>query len=261
MDAPGAGAVGVALLHEMPTTQTPTQHPAGSGLLRHAIKVTRDTLPPLHPGGRPFVIGGIAATIASRLFSRRLSTAAGIGTLATAAFFREPARVPPTGDDLVVAPADGTVSRIDAATPPAELELGERAVPCVSIFLSLLDVHVQRSPAAGSVRRVAYRPGRFFSADLDKASEHNERSAMVLETTAGHQLVTVQIAGLLARRIVCQVGAGDELAAGTTYGLIRFGSRVDIYLPSGSRILARPGQRAIGGETTLAELPETASEN
>lgn len=232
----------------------------GSGLFRHAIEVTRQTLPPLHPGGRPFVIGGVAATIASRPFSRRLSSATGLATLATAAFFREPARVPPTGDNLVVAPADGTISRIGEATLPAELELGARTQPCISIFLSLLDVHVQRSPAAGAVRRVEYRPGTFFSADLDKASEHNERNSMLLETATGHELVTVQIAGLLARRIVCQVGTGDELDAGATYGLIRFGSRVDTYLPAGSRIHARTGQRAVGGETTLAELPDAVSE-
>src|SRR5699024_6336021 len=197
-------------------------------------------------------------TLTTRLFSRRLSTLAGLGTLATAAFFREPTRVAPDNDSIVTAPADGIVAGIDQAHPPVELGLAEQPRPRVSIFLSLFDVHVQRSPASGVVRRVTYRPGRFFSADLDKASEHNERSAMLLDTDTGHELVTVQLAGLLARRIVCHANTGDQLSTGDTYGLIRFGSRVDLYLPADARVLARPGQRAVGGETTLAEFPDPA---
>src|SRR5699024_896529 len=245
----------------MPTTQTPTQDPAGGGPLRHAIEVTRATLPSLHPGGRPFVIGGLAATLLSRPFSRRLSTVAGLGTLATAAFFREPERVAPADDQLVVAPADGIVSRIDEAPLPAELDEGRQRLARISIFLSLLDVHVLRSPATGFVRHVTHRRGKFFSADLDKASEHNERNTMLLRTSTGHDLVTVQIAGLLARRIICQVDTGDRLTTGNTYGLIRFGSRVDLYLPPTSRVPARTGQRALGGETVLAELPDSIGED
>lgn len=233
--------------------QPAAQHP-----IRHAIEVSKQTLPPIHPAGRPFVLGGLAATVGLRTFSRRLGTLAGIGTLATAAFFREPARVPPLREDLAVAPADGLVCVIDEAAPPPELEIGATPRPRVSIFLSVLDVHVQRIPATGTVRSVAYRPGKFLSADLDKASEDNERNSMILDTTTGHELVTVQIAGLVARRIVCQVRENDKVATGATYGLIRFGSRVDTYLPQGSRVLARTGQRAVGGETALAELPEPA---
>lgn len=223
---------------------------------RHALEVSRQTLPPIHPAGRPFVLGGLAATAGLRILSRKLSNVAGLGTLATAAFFREPARVPPTRQDLVVAPADGLVCVIDEAAPPPELELGRQPRTRISVFLSLLDVHVQRIPAAGVVRQLAYRPGKFLSADLEKASEDNERNSMLLDTTTGHELVTVQIAGLLARRIVCQTREGDKVAVGATYGLIRFGSRVDTYLPAGSRVLARTGQRAVGGETPLAELPD-----
>lgn len=230
--------------------------PAAQNPVQHALEVSKQTLPPIHPAGRPFVLGGLAATVALRMFSPPLGTLAGLGTLATAAFFREPARMPPERADLVVAPADGLVCVIDEAAPPPELELGTSPRTRISVFLSLLDVHVQRIPAAGVVRRVAYRPGKFLSADLEKASEDNERNSMVLDTTTGHELVTVQIAGLLARRIICQVGEGATVATGATYGLIRFGSRVDTYLPPGSRVLARTGQRAVGGETALAELPD-----
>ena len=125
----------------------------------------------------------------------------------------------------------------------------------ISVFLSVFDVHVQRAPANGVIERIAYRPGKFLSADLDKASEDNERNSLLLRTEDGHELVVVQIAGLVARRIVCQVAEGDKVSAGQTYGLIRFGSRVDLYLPPGSRVLVNRGQRTIGGETVLAELP------
>jgi phosphatidylserine decarboxylase len=139
--------------------------------------------------------------------------------------------------------------------PPPEAGIAERPQPRVSVFLSVFDVHVQRAPVTGTVREVAYRPGRFLSADLDKASEDNERNTMLLTTPTGHDVVVVQIAGLVARRIVCDVAPGDGLRIGQTYGLIRFGSRVDVYLPPGSRVLVRPGQRTVGGETVLGELP------
>ncbi|WP_026455466.1 phosphatidylserine decarboxylase, partial [Saccharomonospora iraqiensis] len=180
-----------------------------------------------------------------------------LGALATAAFFREPRRVPPTRSDLVLSAADGLVSLIEEASPPPELGLPDGPRTRVSVFLSVLDVHVQRAPATGSVEQVAYRPGTFLSADLDKASEDNERNTLLLRTDDGHDLVVVQIAGLVARRILCDVSPGERLDAGSTYGLIRFGSRVDTYLPPGSRLLVREGQRTIGGETPLAELPAT----
>jgi phosphatidylserine decarboxylase len=193
------------------------------------------------------------------LLLRRLSpTASTLGAIATAccaAFFREPHRVPPQDPELAVAPADGTVNSVTLALAPAELGLGGQPRPRVSVFLSVFDVHVQRIPMDGEIRHVAYRPGKFLTADLDKASEDNERASVLLRSTTGHNLVVVQIAGLVARRIVCSVRPGDMVRAGATYGLIRFGSRVDVYLPPGSELLVQPGQRTVGGETALARLP------
>jgi phosphatidylserine decarboxylase len=209
----------------------------------------------MHPAGRPFVAGGLVATLALRKVSKPLGVLAALGTAATAAFFREPRRVPPQRPGLALASADGLVSLIEEATPPPELGLPAEPRMRVSVFLSVFDVHVQRIPATGVVERVAYRPGKFLSADLDKASDDNERNSLLLRTEDGHELVVVQIAGLVARRIVCQVGEGNKVAAGETYGLIRFGSRVDLYLPPGSNVLVSKGQRTIGGETPLAELP------
>ncbi|WP_028925409.1 phosphatidylserine decarboxylase [Pseudonocardia acaciae] len=229
--------------------------PAGLG---HFVSLVRAAIPPMHPGGRPVVAGvGVAAVLARAITGR--GTLLGLAaTAATAAFFREPARVTPDRAGIVVAPADGTVATVEDASPPEELGLPAAPVPRVSVFLSVLDVHVQRIPCDGRVERVVYRPGKFLSADLDKASDDNERSSMLLRGTDGHRIGVVQIAGLLARRIVCDVTEGAEVAAGETYGLIRFGSRVDTYLPAGSRVLLAPGQRTIGGETVLAELPETS---
>ncbi|WP_431876372.1 phosphatidylserine decarboxylase [Amycolatopsis sacchari] len=222
----------------------------------HALQLARETLPPMHPAGRPFVAGGIAATLLLRRVAKPLGVLGGLATLATAAFFREPRCVPPARDGLALAAADGIVSLIEEATPPPELGLPAQPRMRVSVFLSVFDVHVQRAPASGVVERVAYRPGKFLSADLDKASDDNERNSLLLRTVDGHELVVVQIAGLVARRILCQTAEGDKLAAGETYGLIRFGSRVDLYLPEGSRVLVSKGQRTIGGETPLAELPQ-----
>ncbi len=206
----------------------------------------------------------MVAGAATTLLLSRLSPAAGtLGAVATAccaAFFREPRRVPPTDPELAVAPADGTVSSVTLAPVPAELGLDSRPRPRISVFLSVFDVHVQRIPADGEVRRVTYRPGRFLTADLDKASEDNERACVLLRSSSGHDLVVVQIAGLVARRIVCSVRPGDRVQAGATYGLIRFGSRVDLYLPPDSSVLVHPGQRTVGGETPLARLT-TITEN
>jgi phosphatidylserine decarboxylase len=176
-------------------------------------------------------------------------------TGAVAWFFREPKRVPPSRSNVVVAAADGTVSHVVLARPPAELGLPDGDWLRVSVFLSVFDVHVQRAPVAGEVVRAEYHPGKFLSADLDKASDENERNSLLLATPEGRQVVVVQIAGLIARRIVCQVAAGDKVSAGDTYGLIRFGSRVDVYVPADARVLVEPGQRTIGAETVLAELP------
>lgn len=229
--------------------------------LSHFLSLVRSSIPPMHPGGRPLVAGVGAVAVLTRALTGRGTLLGLAATAGAAAFFREPARVAPNRPGIVVAPADGTVATVGPAPPPTELGLPDIPLPRVSVFLSVLDVHVQRIPSDGRVERVVYRPGKFLSADLDKASQDNERNAVLLRSTEGHQLAVVQIAGLLARRIVCEVSEGAEVAVGETYGLIRFGSRVDTYLPAGARVLVMPGQRTIGGETVLAELatPEQVS--
>ena len=230
-----------------PVTQAPSR-------VRHALDLARETIPPLHPAGRPFVLAPAALAVLGR-HSPFLRRSGAVTALACAAFFREPRRVPPQRPGLVVAPADGTVALVDTAVPPAELGLDPTAVPRVSVFLSVLDVHVQRSPVSGLVHRVIYQPGTFVSADLPEASERNERNCLWLRTDDGHDVAVVQIAGLVARRIVCDVHRGEQLQRGQTYGMIRFGSRVDTYLPPGSRVLVDVGQRMVGAESVLAELP------
>ncbi|MGW6937310.1 phosphatidylserine decarboxylase [Lentzea sp. HUAS TT2] len=222
----------------------------------HFLELARGMVPPMHPAGRPFVAGAAIATLLVRLRFKRLGVVLALVTAWVAWFFREPKRVTPTRPNLAVAPADGTVSHVVDAVPPAELGLGTQPMTRVSVFLSVFDVHVQRVPADGEIVQVSYHPGKFLSADLDKASEENERNTVWLRTVDGHDLVVVQIAGLVARRIVCEVAEGEKVTAGQTYGLIRFGSRVDLYVPRGSRVLVEAGQRTIGGETVLAELPE-----
>ncbi|WP_019932427.1 phosphatidylserine decarboxylase [Nocardia sp. BMG111209] len=232
---------------------TPPGTPERTGL-GHVADLVRDAIPPLHPAGLPFVAGPLAvAALAGR---RKWLRRAGLVTAAaSAAFFRHPDRVPPNRANVVVAPADGQIALVDTAVPPAEVDLGEQPLPRVSIFLSVLDVHVQRTPVSGIVREVAYQRGQFRSADLPEASSVNERNTMLLETESGQLVTVVQIAGLLARRIVCDARTGDKLTIGDTYGLIRFGSRVDTYFPAGTTLLVEPGQRTVGGETVLAELP------
>ncbi len=229
--------------------------PGSATSLAHIAGLVRATVPPVHPGGRPIVAAVAAAAGLARVLSGRGTLVGALATAATAAFFRAPVRVAPPRTGVVLSAADGTVATVAEVLPPPELDLPAVPVTRVSVFLSLLDVHVQRVPADGAVLAVEYRPGRFLSADLDKASEDNERSALLIETPDGHRVGVVQIAGLLARRIVCDVAPGAEVAAGETYGLIRFGSRVDTYLPPGSTVEVAVGQHTIGGETVLAALP------
>jgi phosphatidylserine decarboxylase len=246
-------AAGVPAAAEHPATVPDARAPATS--VAHIAALVRAAVPPLHPGGLPIVAGVAALAGLTRAVTGRGALAGALATAATAAFFRNPRRVPPPRTGVVLSAADGTVARIAEVLPPPELDLPPVPAPRVSVFLSVLDVHVPRIPADGRVLDVQYRPGRFLSADLDKASEDNERNALLLETTDGARIGVVQIAGLLARRIRCDVAPGDEVAAGETYGLIRFGSRVDTYLPPGSTVAVAVGQRTIGGETVLAELP------
>ncbi|OBC04593.1 phosphatidylserine decarboxylase [Mycobacterium sp. 852013-50091_SCH5140682] len=216
--------------------------------------LVRSSVPPMHSAGLPFV--GASLAIAALGRNHRWIRRTGLlAAGANAAFFRHPPRVPPTRSGVVVSPADGLVCLIQDAVPPAELGLPATPLPRVSIFLSVLDAHVQRAPIGGEVVAVAHRPGRFHSAELEAASEDNERNSVVIRTPEGVQVIAVQIAGLVARRIVCDARVGDTLAIGETYGLIRFGSRLDTYLPVGSKLLVSRGQRALAGETVLAELP------
>ncbi|MEE3067014.1 MAG: phosphatidylserine decarboxylase [Actinomycetota bacterium] len=220
---------------------------------RHMLELVRETVPPVHPAGLPFISAGLALALVGRnhRWPRRVGLlAAG----ACAAFFRHPPRVPPTRPGVVVAPADGVVCLVDSAAPPAELSMGDAPLPRVSIFLSILDAHVQRAPVGGEVIAVQHRPGRFGSADLPSASDENERTSVRIRTDNGAEVVAVQIAGLIARRIVCDAHVGDQLSIGDTYGLIRFGSRLDTYLPPGSQPIVAVGQRAVAGETVLADL-------
>ena len=218
------------------------------------VSLLRSTVPPVHPAGLPFISAGLTVALAGRRY-RWLRRAGLLTAGACAGFFRHPPRVPPNRPGVVVAPADGLICLVDSAAPPAELGLGDTPLSRVSIFLSLLDAHVQRAPVSGEVIAVQHRPGRFGSADLAAASDDNERMSMQIRTADGTDIVVVQIAGLLARRIVCDAHAGDKLSIGDTYGLIRFGSRLDTYLPAGAEVLVSVGQRALAGETVLAELP------
>jgi phosphatidylserine decarboxylase len=208
----------------------------------------------MHSAGLPFVGASLAVAALGRKH-RWVRRAGLLAAGANAAFFRHPPRVAPTRPGVVVAPADGLVCLIEDAVPPAELGLSDTPRPRISIFLSVLDAHVQRAPIGGDVVAVQHRPGRFHSAELEAASEDNERNSVVIRTPEGTEVIAVQIAGLIARRIVCNAHVGDKLDIGETYGLIRFGSRLDTYLPAGSKLLVTRGQRTLAGETVLAELP------
>jgi phosphatidylserine decarboxylase len=213
----------------------------------------RSQLAPVHREGLPFI--GMFA-LASLFLFWLWSPLGWLGTLATlwcVYFFRDPERVTPIREGIVVSPADGRVSRIAYAVPPKELELGERSMTRVSIFMSVFDCHVNRSPVTGKIERIAYHHGAFLSADLDKASENNERNSYLI-AVGKERVGVVQIAGLIARRIVCFVREGATVGAGERIGMIRFGSRVDVYLPDGVRPLVAEGQTAIAGETVIADL-------
>ena len=209
---------------------------------------------PIHPDGYKFVGGAALATLILFAVAPPLGWLAAIATAWCAYFFRDPERVIPARAGLVVSGADGKIAAITRAVPPRELALGTAPLTRISVFLSIFDVHIVRAPVAGRIVRSAYVPGTFLNAELDKASEENERQALVIETEKGEKTGLVLIAGLIARRIVTFVGEGVSVAQGERVGLIRFGSRVDVYLPEGARVLAEIGQTAIGGETVLAEL-------
>jgi phosphatidylserine decarboxylase len=217
------------------------------------VNSIRSQMVPISPEGYPFI--GIFALVTVFLFWvwTPLGWAGTVLTIWCVLFFRDPPRVTPMRDGVVVAPADGMISMVTSAAPPRELGLGDKLLPRVSIFMSVFNCHINRSPASGRIEKILYQPGKFFNADLDKASLDNERNSLVIATGAG-SVGVVQIAGLVARRIVCFVREGQNMSAGERFGMIRFGSRLDVYLPEGVTPHVAVGQTAIGGETVLADL-------
>jgi phosphatidylserine decarboxylase len=214
----------------------------------------RMALAPPHPAGRPFLIGGAVLAVVGLFLTAWLFWLGLLFVLFCLFFFRDPERTAPGRPNLMLAPADGRVVTVSPATPPPELGLGPVPRWRVGIFLSVLNVHVNRVPADGTVTRIAYRHGKTVNAALDKASEVNERNAVAIRLPDGREIAVVQIAGLIARRIVCSLHEGDTAIAGARFGIIRFGSRTDLYLPEGVRPLVVEGQTMIGGETVIADL-------
>jgi phosphatidylserine decarboxylase len=228
---------------------------------RHSLLDTiLDIFVPIHSDGHKFVAIGLLVTLLGFFIWDPIGwVAAGI-TAWICYFFRDPDRVTPLRDGLVISPADGRVSLIEKVRPPKELGLGDEERVRISVFLSVFDVHINRAPVAGRIKRSVYIPGAFLNAALDKASEDNERRALVIETTGGTEIGVIQIAGLVARRIVTFSQEGDNVGVGQRFGLIRFGSRVDTFLPPGHGPLVAVGQRAIAGETVLADLKSAEPE-
>jgi phosphatidylserine decarboxylase len=212
----------------------------------------RKQITPIHPEGHVFIALFAAVALVLSWLSTPLGWIGAILTLWCAYFFRDPARVTPVAEGLVVSPADGVICSVGQFQPPPELGLGMDPMLRVCVFMNVFDVHVNRAPVTGRISRIAYKPGLFLNADLDKASEDNERNGLVIDSRHG-RVGVVQIAGLVARRIVSFVQEGQSLGVGERFGLIRFGSRVDLYLPLGARVLVGLGSRAIAGETVLAD--------
>lgn len=219
----------------------------------------RNTFVPVHRAGWPFVAGFAAVTVVFGFFSTHLFWIGLILTAWCAYFFRDPQRVTPLDERFVISPADGMVSAVGPAVPPRELGLGDAQMLRISVFMNVFSCHVNRSPVRGRVAGVEYRPGKFLNADLDKASVENERNGLIIDSPNGRTGV-VQVAGLVARRILCWTDNGSDIAAGERFGLIRFGSRVDVYLPHGAVATVARGQTAIAGETVIAEFgPQAVS--
>lgn len=222
---------------------------------RHSLLDTvTTTIAPPHRDGYKFVVPAALAAIVLVWLLPAIGWPLAVLAGWIAYFFRDPKRVTPLREGLIIAPADGRISAIDRVRPPAEMGLGETERVRISVFLNIFDVHINRSPIAGRITRSIYVPGSFLNAAVDKASEENERRALVITTPAGVEVGVVQIAGLIARRIVTWRGEGETIGVGERFGLIRFGSRTDVYLPPGHGALVAVGQRAVGGETVFADL-------
>jgi phosphatidylserine decarboxylase len=217
------------------------------------INSVRNTLVPVHKEGYRFIAGFFVISLILGFLWEPLMWLGFILTAWCAYFFRDPERMTPLDDDLVISPADGRVSSIALVMPPDELGLGTDPMLRISVFMNVFNCHVNRSPMRGTIRRIAYRAGKFVNADLDKASHENERNSLVIDTAHG-EIGVVQIAGLVARRIVCWSAENDTLQPGERFGLIRFGSRLDVFLPEDAQPRVSLGQTAIGGETVLAEF-------
>lgn len=217
----------------------------------------RNAFVPVHREGYPFIAGFAAVAILLGFFSTSLFWIGAILTGWCAYFYRDPERVTPVDDKLVVSPADGVVSAVGPAVPPRELGLGNAEMTRISVFMNVFSVHVNRAPVRGKIVRIEHRPGKFLNAELDKASQENERNGVVIDSPNG-QVAAVQIAGLVARRIVCWADVGGNIAVGERFGLIRFGSRVDVFLPTAAVPRVAIGQTAVAGETILAEFGGTS---
>jgi phosphatidylserine decarboxylase len=220
----------------------------------NVVDSIRSALVPIHREGWPFIAAFGGAAVLLGLFSTTLFWIGLVLTAWCTYFFRDPERVTPVDDRLVVSPADGVVSAVGSAAPPRELGLGSGEMTRISVFMNVFSCHVNRAPVRGRIVKIEHRAGKFLNAELDKASSENERNGLVIDSPNG-MVAAVQIAGLVARRIVCDAKVGDKLSIGQTYGLIRYGSRLDTYLPAGSNLVVGAGQRALAGETVLAELP------
>lgn len=218
------------------------------------LSVRRFILPPIHSEGWRFVGIFAAVTVLMWILFKPVGLICFVLTIWCYFFFRDPRRVIPAGENLVLSPADGIVSKITEVVPPKELEIGDEPMTRISVFMSVFNVHVNRVPMSGKIIKMFYRPGAFVNVSLDKESENNERQELAMETVTGHKIAFVQIAGLVARRIVTFVKEGDQLKAGERFGLIRFGSRLDVYLPKGTAIQVVEGQTAVAGETILADI-------
>lgn len=219
-----------------------------------SVSMLSTFIKPMHPEGRKFVAIFAGITLVLFLIWGPLGWLGTGLTVWCYYFFRDPVRVTPAREGFMVSPADGVVSLLEPAVPPAELGLGDAPMTRVSVFMSVFNCHVNRLPLAGRITRIAYRPGKFLNASLDKASSDNERNGLAVETADGRRYGVVQIAGLVARRILCEVKEGQALMTGARFGLIRFGSRLDIYLPEGVNPLVCIGQTMVAGETVIADL-------
>ncbi len=218
------------------------------------MEAIKSAIPPVHREGYYFIFIFAAVSLLLGAFVAPLGWIGAVLTCWCIYFFRDPERVSPLGEQLVLSPADGVVQKIERATVPPELEMGEVERTRISIFLNVFNVHVNRCPAKGKITALHYHPGKFLNASLDKASVHNERQSVLMVTEEGKEIVFVQIAGLIARRIVCNLEDGQQVQGGERFGIIRFGSRMDVYLPEGVSPLVTVGQTMIGGETILADL-------